>query len=198
MTDPKPLPVLGAATARGSAPPLVLRLGCIVSGHQAGVDRAGIDAARRLGLNVGGWVPRGRRAEDGRIPDYYRVTETNSADYVERTRLNVRDSDATLIITRGMLTRGSSLTRDCAEAAGKPYLHVDLTARVPVARPHIGKVIQGELPWHLELYYWLRDGGYRVLNVAGTRESSAPGIYHQTWSLMISALAWKERAADVP
>lgn len=176
----------------------VLRLGCIVSGGQAGVDRAAWDAARRLGLNVGGWVPRGRRAEDGRIPDHYRVSETDSADYAERTRLNVRDSDATLVITRGALTRGSALTVDCAVAAGKPYLHVDLTQRVPVARPHIRTTLVGDPPWYLEIYWWLRDGSYRVLNVAGTRESAAPGIYHQTWSLLISTLAWKERAEERP
>lgn len=198
-SDQRTLPGLGAAVCRDARiGPLVLRLACVISGHQTGVDRAGIDAARRLGLNTGGWVPRGRRAEDGRVPDHYRVTETDSAEYIERTRLNVRDSDATLVITRGALTRGSAQTVEYAAAARKPYLHVDLTQRVPVARPHLGKVIHGDPPWHLEIYWWLRDGGYRVLNVAGTRETGAPGIYHQTWSLLISALAWKERAEERP
>jgi Circularly permutated YpsA SLOG family len=40
----------------------------IVSGGQTGADRAALDTARELGIATGGWVPRGRRAEDGAIP----------------------------------------------------------------------------------------------------------------------------------
>ena len=73
----------------------------IVSGGQTGVDRAALDVALDLGLEAGGWVPRGRRAEDGVIAERYPVRECESDAYAERTRLNVRDSDATLVLTRG-------------------------------------------------------------------------------------------------
>jgi len=48
----------------------------IVSGGQTGVDRAALDVGLALGLTVGGWCPKGRRAEDGRIPDRYPLVET--------------------------------------------------------------------------------------------------------------------------
>lgn len=73
-------------------------IGCltkIVSGGQTGADRAGFEAAREVGLAIGGWAPRGWRAEDGCIPLVYRqfMRESVSPDYKLRTRLNVQDSD---------------------------------------------------------------------------------------------------------
>jgi hypothetical protein len=56
---------------------------------QTGVDRAALDAALELGIPCGGWCPKGRRAEDGKIPDRYPLQETSSSDYPQRTEMNV-------------------------------------------------------------------------------------------------------------
>ena len=133
----------------------------IVSGGQTGVDRAALDVALELGLPCGGWVPRGRQAEDGRIPPIYPMRETESRGYATRTRLNVRDSDATLILSRGEPTGGTALTVDCALSLGRPHLVVDLAGEV-------------DLP---AVRAWLALHDVRVLNVAGSRESAPPGIY---------------------
>lgn len=98
----------------------------IVSGGQTGVDRAALDTALELGLPCGGRCPRGRKAEDGPIPARYPLTETSSAEYAQRTEWNVRDSDGTLVLTRGQPTGGTALTIELAERLGKPYLVVDL------------------------------------------------------------------------
>ena len=37
----------------------------IISGAQTGADRTGIDAAIEFGVDYGGWLPKGRKAEDG-------------------------------------------------------------------------------------------------------------------------------------
>ena len=97
----------------------------IISGAQTGADRAALDFAIEHGLAHGGWCPKGRRAEDGRIPPRYELIETPSKDYEQRTRWNVRDSDATLIISKSStLTGGSAYTRRCAGELAKPWLHV--------------------------------------------------------------------------
>src|SRR5690349_16884455 len=82
----------------------------IVSGGQIGVDRAVLDAALDCGLATGGWGPKGRRAEDGVIAERYPLVETRSKRYQRRTRWNVRDSDATLILALGELSGGGRFT----------------------------------------------------------------------------------------
>ncbi len=132
----------------------------LVSGGQTGVDRAALEVAEALGIEHGGWCPAGRRAEDGRIPDRFRLVETERADYRQRTRRNVEDSDATLILARGELRGGTRLTARIAEAVGRPLLSLDLDG--PVARERFEA--------------WLETHAVRRLNVAGPRESGEPGI----------------------
>ncbi len=133
----------------------------IRSGGQTGVDRAALDAALALGVPVEGWCPLGRRAEDGPIPPRYPLQETPSPAYAERTAWNVRDADATLILARGAPTGGTALTVDLAESLGKPLLVVDL----------------GETRDAEPAAAWLRAHEVQVLNVAGPRESTVPGLY---------------------
>jgi hypothetical protein len=132
----------------------------IVSGGQTGVDRAALDVALRLGLPCGGWCPRGRRAEDGAIPERYPLVETPDARYPQRTRWNVRDSDATLVLHSGPPRGGTALTLRLLARTGKPALRVDLDGESDPAA----------------LGEWIGRLGIRVLNVAGPRESEAPGV----------------------
>jgi len=145
----------------------------IVSGGQTGVDRAALDVALRLGIPCGGWCPRGRRAEDGRIPDRYPLHETPSADYAQRTEWNVRDSDATLILFRGRLTGGSALTSRLAEKYRRPCLEVDL------ASPSEARAIRA----------WLRGNGVRVVNVAGPRATLDQDLTAPAGRLLAEVLA---------
>jgi predicted Rossmann-fold nucleotide-binding protein len=81
----------------------------IISGGQTGADRGALDAAIHCKLDYGGWIPKGRKAEDGSIPvEYDKLTEMTSADYHKRTEANVADSDVTIVFTYGPTSGGSS------------------------------------------------------------------------------------------
>ena len=53
----------------------------IVSGGQTGADRAGVNAAMEMGIEYGGWFPKGRMAENGKIPTLYAMVEAHISGY---------------------------------------------------------------------------------------------------------------------
>jgi len=66
----------------------------IISSAQTGADRAGIDAAIESDIPYGGWRPKGRKAEDGTVPDKYTaLQELTRGGYPKRTEQKVIDSD---------------------------------------------------------------------------------------------------------
>ncbi|MBF0146255.1 MAG: putative molybdenum carrier protein [Magnetococcales bacterium] len=133
----------------------------IVSGGQTGVDRAALDFAMAKGIEAGGWCPKGRRAEDGTIPQEYPLMETHREDYPYRTILNVIDSDGTLILFTGRLRGGSALTLRCAQKHQVPCMSVDLRQEYRLE----------------EVKQWIERNGIEILNVAGPRESENRGIH---------------------
>lgn len=136
----------------------------IVSGGQTGVDRASLDVARTIGVPHGGWCPKGRKAEDGVIPGVYQLYETSTDDYSERTKLNIKDSDGTLILvpsTPIKVTDGTILTINEVKERNKPFYIVDLSSN------------QNYLD---DLAKWVKENNIEILNVAGPRESQSPGI----------------------
>ena len=156
----------------------------IISGGQSGADRAALDAAIRLGIPHGGWLPRGRKAEDGPLPARYLLRETDSDSYRERTEKNIVDSDATLILFFGPLTGGSALTESLALRHDRPCLTIDLEE---VPQENAVSAVEK----------WLLRYGVRTLNVAGPRASNEPRIYDAVLALLL-AVDWGEanRAAE--
>ena len=98
----------------------------IISGGQTGADRAALDFAIKHDIPHGGWIPKGRKTEDGILPDKYKLDEMRTASYPKQTEKNILDSDGTLIFSRGKLTGGSALTRRLAKRHDKPWVHIDL------------------------------------------------------------------------
>lgn len=153
-------------------PGVVVRL---VSGGQTGADRAALEVAVRLGLEYGGWVPHGGQAED--LPDppgvmalFPALRESSSADPSVRTRLNVRDSDATLVVRGdGMASPGTDLAVAMSLELGRPCLVTEGDAAAVAA--------------------WLSGlGGALTLHVAGPRESEQPGVGQATRNLLLAVL----------
>lgn len=153
----------------------------IVSGGQTGVDRAALDVALELGVPCGGWCPKGRLAEDGVIDERYPLRETRSTRYARRTLWNVRDSDATLILAHVPLGGGTAYTERCARDLERPSLVVPPDAQDAAALERVRS--------------WLVAHDVEVLNVAGPRESGAPGIHDLAVAFLRALLAPERRSA---
>ena len=149
----------------------------IVSGGQTGADRAALDSAIELGVPHGGWLPKGRKAEDGPLSMRYQLKELRSGGYPKRTEMNVLDSDGTLIFSHGKLSGGSKLTRTLARRFNRPLLHINLD-RVPFQEA-VDQTKQ-----------WAADHSIRVLNVAGPRASEDSRIYQAVKEVI--AGVWKK------
>ena len=157
----------------------------IISGGQTGVDRGALDACIATGTPYGGWCPKGGWAEDMRTPPglldkYPNLVETPQLDPRQRTEWNVRDSDGVLILVEGRglaVSAGSSLTIDFAKYYGRPCLCLRLDD--PASPSQVGA--------------WLNDFlSLETLNIAGPRESEAPGICGASWHFVMQLLQQNE------
>ena len=156
----------------------------IISGGQTGVDRAALDVAIERGVPWGGWCPKGGWAEDfpdppGLLSKYPHLKETPLPHPLQRTEWNVRDSDATLIVTDSegaAVSVGTGRGQQWAHQHGKPLLVIDATEPDAPARAVVWVKAQQQ-----------RFGVDMTLSIGGPRESEAPGIYARA-RLLIAAM----------
>lgn len=145
----------------------------IISGGQTGADRAALDAASALGLLTGGTAPREYWTEAGPDPTLRGLGLVAQGTVDSRTVRNVLDADATVIFATRGDSPGSALTLATARRQGKPVVVID--------------------PWMPDagerLADFLRQHAPAALNVAGHRESQAPGIYQRVFDVMTRVLA---------
>jgi hypothetical protein len=152
----------------------------LISGGQTGADIAALDVALRHGFPHGGWCPAGRKSLAGPIPTRYQLTETPSADYLQRTEWNVRDTDGTVVFTLAPEATGGSLkTIGFARKHGKPCIHIPRNS---------GNYTDPALT----LQRFVDEHGITKLNVAGSRESKEPGIHDWVMQVLEDAFFWGE------
>jgi putative molybdenum carrier protein len=144
----------------------------VISGGQTGVDRAALDAALTLGIHCGGFCPKGRKSEDGTIPEKYPLVETRSDNYSERTERNVKTADGTMILIAGNPDRGTQLTIDLCRRHNKSCLVINLND---------GKD-------RVELKSWIKKNKIGVINIAGNRERISPGIHDKAYRFLMEIL----------
>jgi len=147
----------------------------IISGGQTGADRAALDVALKMGIPHGGWVPKGRIAEDGPLSGKYRLQEMPTTSYPARTEQNVVDSDGTIIFFRGQLTGGSDYTREMALKPRKQILGIDLNQ---TSHYDAASLIAS----------WIKLYRVKLLNVAGSSASKDPSIYADVTIILENAL----------
>jgi hypothetical protein len=145
----------------------------IISGGQTGADQGALDAAIKLDIPHGGWIPKGRLTENGPLPDKYKLKEMPGSGYVLRTEQNVIDSNGTLIISHGKLSEGSDYTRKMAIKHHRPWLHIDLNETPAFKAATL-------------ICSWLAENAIEILNVAGPRASKDDQIYQAVLKLIES------------
>jgi hypothetical protein len=157
----------------------------IVSGGQTGADRAALDAAIELGIPHGGWIPKGRKTENGTLADKYELREMPTSSYSKRTEQNVIDSDGALIISHGDLSGGSFFTMKMAKKHKRPCLHIDLSK-------------SNAFEAAKKIVTWIEDNRVEVLNVAGPRASKDPEIYKAVKQLLQAAFYMSMVGTQMP
>lgn len=149
----------------------------IISGGQTGADRGGLEAAKLLGIETGGWAPLNFRTEAGVDPSLgteFGLVAMDAYDYLTRTKGNVEDSDGTLIFG-DVSSPGSRATLNECRRHGKPVLVLDWKTGDSIPEPEVFRD-------------WVEENDIKVLNVAGNRESKQSGIRAAVRSFLLSAL----------
>src|SRR5210317_338297 len=153
----------------------------MISGGQTGADRAALDFALKFNIPNGGWIPKGRIAEDGPLPDKYQLQEMPTASYPARTERNVIDSDGTLIFSRGKPTGGTDYTRKMVLRHQRQLLHIDLNQKTSYDAAY-------------RILSWIQFYHINILNVAGPRASKEPAIYNDVFKIL--DMAYKIHKVD--
>lgn len=128
----------------------------VISGAQIGADIAGLRAAKALGLETGGWMPRGFIAKDGPHPEYaleYGIREHMSPKYPPRTEQNVFAADATVRFATNFQSAGEICTLKAIQRHEKPFFDVPISESI---------LVDPE-----QFVDWLEQEDVGVLNVAG-------------------------------
>ena len=159
----------------------------VISGGQTGVDLAGLRAAQVMGFRTGGTAPFKWRTQAGPQPSllFFFLRESTVSNYVDRTKENVVNADATLLIYVHGDSAGTKLTRKLCKSHDRPTLEVDL--KQDVNADSIIKWIKTQAAISTTLY------GSFTLNIAGNSSSSAPGIFQTSFSLLVKV--FKELAS---
>ena len=153
----------------------------IIGGAQSGADRAALDFALKFNIPHGGWIPKGRIAEDGPLPDKYQLQEMPTSSYPKRTEQNVIDSDGTVIFSRGKPTGGTEYTRKMVLKHKRHLVHIDLKLQTPYDAAY-------EILSSIEFHH------IKILNVAGPKASKDPAIYNDAFKIL--DMAYKIHKVD--
>lgn len=155
----------------------------VISGGQTGADQGGLFGAEAAGVLTGGFAPKNYRTEDGDNPELLRdrfgLVETDSRNYLVRTELNVQAAHATLLVGRSY-TPGCRQTLKFCRQLDKPY---KVVVRIPQYETDVCETADVLMPWFESLALKFGDAEF-ILNVAGNRESTNPGIFDYTKKLI--------------
>ena len=152
----------------------------LISGGQTGADRAALDAALKFDIPYGGWLPKGRLAEDGPLDAKYNLKEMPTESYPARTEQNVIDSDGTVIFSYGKPAGGADYTREMALKHGKQLLGIDLNQTTSLDAASL-------------IVSWIQLRRIKILNIAGPRASEDAGIYNAVLRILVMVIQMQQQ-----
>ena len=140
-----------------------MKIAKVISGGQTGADQAGLFAGRACGIETGGKAPKGWRTEKGSAPwlKDYGLSQSGSSAYPPRTEYNVSTSDLTIVLGNHK-SPGCKLTIRHCRGYERDYLVVNNFDDRDFVKCYLH--IMNEMP------------GGLIVNIAGNREESTPGI----------------------
>lgn len=150
----------------------------IISGAQTGADQGGLSAALLLGLKTGGSIPKGGRTDEGFQPGLiaqYGLIETADPGYRTRTIANAYDADATIWFGN-INSPGGRLTFKTVRGYSRPLCAIPFPPTTDGPNP-VQTIIE-----------FLSHHHPQIINIAGNRQRTNPGIFLFTRRTLYAAL----------
>jgi predicted NAD-dependent protein-ADP-ribosyltransferase YbiA (DUF1768 family) len=151
----------------------------IISGGQMGIDQAGLRAAKAVGLETGGLMPKGQlvydpktrgKRSDPEVATEFGLTEHTKTGWLPRTEQNVIDADGTLIYdptAKPNPNPSQDNPQQLRDIEKKWGLKSGSMRTVGFAMDHNKPFLVN--PTKDELIEWMKDNNIQTLNIAGPR-----------------------------
>ncbi len=143
----------------------------IISCGRPGAEQAALDAAIKLGIAFGGWLPKGGDPEFVSESDKYNRTELHAAHQNEADKTNIRKSDGTLLLSHGVLGFDSHEIENSARRYSAPLLQIDLNQ----VNAFNGAAMIND---------WIMENAVTVLHVSGPSLLEDQRIYQATHDIL--------------
>lgn len=143
----------------------------IISGGQSGAEKAALDTAIKFNLAHGGSLIFGKKSGQDSFSEVYQLNDIDIENCSKKIEQNIIDSDATLIISHGVLIGLSLMTQKIASRLNKSWCHIDLME-------------MDEFEGAVILHDFINSNEIEVLNVAGSNTSQDPFIYRSVKSII--------------
>ncbi len=165
----------------------------VISGGQCGVDRGALDQAYEYGIKTGGTAPKGYRTYKGPAPELkgLGLTESYSDMYDIRTKKNIKDSDATLVIASNLDSPGTRVTIDQCHTLKKKCFNVLLPPESQ--NQEILKYYSND--YIFQIADFITGNHVEILNVAGNRDRGQSD-YHYRSSKSVMLLIFEALMID--
>ena len=148
----------------------------ILSGGQAGAEKAALDTADKFGIMHGSWVSKQRLNETENLHVRDKMQKLQADRSPSPTKRNVVDSDGTLIISNGPLTGRSKYTKKIALHHHKPLIHIDLNE---IDISDASYLVND----------WIIRERIQTLNVTGPSATKDQNIYQDTVELLMKVIS---------